>query len=172
MRVTDKYILFYTEWPSNFAKANFTWTAFNETHNFFCTEQAYHWAKAMYFHDNNAVKEILSTEAEGNTPMWCKQCGRWTEGYIEEEWAKVRYEFMFQVNIAKYTQNENLKKKLLNPEYDDKIFVEASPTDKIWGIGRAVDDPKADDEKHWHGTNLLGKCLTDVRKALLLSKEN
>ena len=56
----------------------------------------------------------------------------------------------------------SLKEKLLNPEYD-KTFVEANPTDRIWGIGIGENDLDIDDEKHWFGQNLLGKVLTEVR---------
>ena len=47
------------------------------------------------------------------------------------------------------------------------ILVEASPWDKIWGIGLAKDNPKALDKRNWRGKNLLGYILTDVREELL-----
>ena len=53
IKITDKYAFFYTEWPSNFMKTSFIWEAFGEKHKFFCTEQAFIWAKAKYFNDES-----------------------------------------------------------------------------------------------------------------------
>ena len=125
------------------------------------------WAKAMYFADKKAAAEILKSEAEGNSAMWCKQCGRWVENYDDKKWDLVRYSFMYEVNFCKYKQDKELQAKLLDPKFDDKTFVEASPTDKIWGIGRGENYPDIDDETKWLGRNLLGKAITAVRKTLI-----
>lgn len=47
-----------------------------------------------------------------------------------------------------------------------RVLVEASPVDRIWGIGLATDDPRADDPGRWRGDNLLGFALMDARAAL------
>lgn len=167
MKITDKHVFFYVEWPSNFCHTHFEWEAFGEKHEFFCTEQAFMWAKAMYFNDKKIAAEILKPESEGNTPMQCKQCGRWVEGYNDKKWDLVRYSVMYDVNLCKYTQDLKLKAKLLEPSFDGKIFVEASPTDKIWGIGKSENDPDIDDETKWNGKNLLGKVLTAVRRTIV-----
>lgn len=85
MKITDKHIFFYTEWTSNFAKTKFIWEAFGEKHEFFCTEQAFMWAKAMYFNSLAEAKEILKTEAEGNTPIYPTSI----ESYYNEEVLKI-----------------------------------------------------------------------------------
>lgn len=167
LKITDKHVFFYTEWPSNFKQTSFVWEAFGEKHNFFCTEQAFMWAKAMYFNDKENAKEILSPIEEGNNPMWCKQCGRWVKNYDDKMWSLVRYSFMYDVNMCKYTQDKELQAKLLDPKFDGKTFVEASPTDKIWGVGLAQNDPKIEDESNWQGQNLLGKVITAVRKTII-----
>lgn len=167
MKITDKHVFFYTEWPSNFKQTSFVWEAFGESHHFFCTEQAFMWAKAMYFNSPEEAKEILKPQSEGNTPMWCKQCGRWVKNYDDKKWSLVRYSFMYEVNMCKYTQDKELQKKLLDTKFDGKTFVEASPTDKIWGIGRGENDPDIDDETKWLGTNLLGRVITDCRRTIL-----
>ena len=162
IRLTDKHAFFYTEWPSNFYRTKFTWKAFGEEHEFFCTEQAFMWAKAKYFGDNDSAAKIL----EADDPMKCKQLGRLVKGYDDKQWSLVRYSFMRDVNFEKYTQDPKLKEKLLDSAFDGKEFVEASPTDRIWGIGFAqVDAP--DDESKWLGQNLLGKVLTQVRDEIL-----
>ena len=162
IRLTDKHAFFYTEWPSNFQHTKFTWKAFGEEHEFFCTEQAFMWAKAKYFGDNDSATMILKC----NDPMRCKWRGRLVKGYDDKQWNLVRYSFMHDVNFEKYSQDTKLKEKLLDSAFDGKEFVEASPTDRIWGIGFAqVDAP--DDESKWLGQNLLGKVLTQVRDEIL-----
>ena len=169
MKITDKHVFFYTEWPSNFRKTSFTFEAFGETHRFFCTEQAFMWCKAMYFNDTIIAEKILN---EKSNPMTCKKFGRLVRGYNDDKWKLVRYSFMLDVNFARFTQDKNLKEKILNPEYDGKTFVEASPTDRIWGIGIGENDPDIDDERHWFGQNLLGKVITEVRNRIKHDEEN
>ena len=164
MKITDKHIFFYVEWLSNFAKTKFTWIAFGETHEFFCTEQAFMWAKAKYFGDEEIAEKLL-TEHDNN-PMVCKQFGRLVKNYDDKMWNLVRYSFMLDVNMCKYQQDEKLKAKLLDPKFDGKTFVEASPTDRIWGIGLGEACPDVDDETKWQGKNLLGKVITQCRKTI------
>ena len=64
-------------------------------------------------------------------------------------------------NILKFSQNKELKKFLL--ETGDKILVEASPTDKIWGIGMDQKNPDIYNPNNWKGLNLLGFSLMHVR---------
>ena len=171
MKITDKHVFFYTEWPSNFKATSFVWEAFGEEHSFFCTEQAFMWAKAKYFGDEEAAAEILKPKSEGNTPIWCKQCGRWVKNYDDAKWDAVRYDYMYEVNWCKYRQDKTLRAKLLDPQFDGKTFVEASPTDKIWGIGLSQEQAD-DDESKWNGQNLLGKAITQVRQALESNARN
>ena len=77
---------------------------------------------------------------------------------------------MLEVNMCKYTQDKKLQAKLLDPQFDGKLFVEASPTDKIWGIGFAQNEAP-DDETLWKGQNLLGQVVTNVRKTIIHDKE-
>lgn len=167
--VTEKHAFFYTEWPSNFCKTKFTWTAFGETHEFFCTEQAFMWAKAKFFKDEDIAKKILEVTTTTQDPMTCKTYGRDVKNYVDSEWDKVRYKYMLEPNIERFRQDEVLKSKLLDPKFDGKTFVEASPYDKIWGIKMGMDTPldELDDENLWIGRNLLGKVITEVRNTLL-----
>jgi len=64
-----------------------------------------------------------------------------------------------------FGQNPDLKKVLF--ETAGCTIVEASPVDKIWGIGLSQDDPRASDRNKWRGTNWLGQTLTEVRDELL-----
>ena len=164
IKITDKFAFFFTEWPSNFKETSFTWEAFGEKHEFFCTEQAFMWAKAKYFGDEVTASKIL---LEQNSPMACKQLGRLVENYDDKKWNLVRYSFMHDVNYEKYKQDLMLRAKLLNPQFDNKTFVEASPTDRIWGIGLGIEDHNLENENSWRGQNLLGKAITQVRAEII-----
>jgi len=164
IRVTNKYAFFYTEWPSNFYKTNFKWKAFNEEHCFFCTEQAFMWAKAKYFKDETTAKQII---LEKLNPLICKRLGRKVKNYIDSEWEKTRYEMMLKPNIERFYQDIVLRNKIIDSKFNGLIFVEASPYDKIWGVGLDQNDPKIDDEKNWKGRNLLGKVITETRRIII-----
>ena len=164
IKCTDKFAFFYTEWPSNFCTTHFKWKAFNEEHDFFCTEQAFMWAKAKFFKDEDIAKKILAEEIE---PMVCKALGRQVSNYDDKEWDKVRYEMMLKPNIERFWQDLVLQKKLIDPKFDGLTFVEASPSDKIWGVGLKMDDPRIVDERNWLGKNLLGKVITEARVEIL-----
>lgn len=162
-RVTDRYVLFYGSFLSNFSRCKFTWEYMGESHEFFCTEQAFMWAKARLFNDPIMSKAIL---AEKDDPLDCKHCGRWVQGYDDAKWAEVRYNIMRDVNFAKYSQYEPFRNRILNPEFDGKTFVEASPSDGIWGIKMSIKEKGVLDERNWKGQNLLGKAITEVREKL------
>ena len=67
-------------------------------------------------------------------------------------------------NFAKFSQSNQLMEYLLGT--GNKILVEASPKDTIWGIGLSEDSPKACNPHLWRGENLLGFALMDVRDML------
>ena len=165
MLVTDKHVFFWSEWPSNFCKTSFVWNKFGEQNHFFCTEQAFMWAKAKFFKDEETAKKILEVVDD---PMTCKNFGRKVKNYVDKEWDKVRYEMMYEVNLARFSQDKKLQEKLLDPNFDGKTFVEASPYDGIWGIKLGLKTPEhiLDNEDNWNGRNLLGKALTDVRNSI------
>ena len=171
--VTDKHVFFYKKWLSNFEICKFLWSYTDNkrkvhTGTFVCTEQAFMWAKALHFGDLEIAYQIYQeSHAEKPSPGKCKKLGRQVKNYNDEEWSKVRYEVMRNVNLVKYRQNKDLRKKLFDPDFHNKTFVEASPTDKIWGIGRGENYPDIDDETKWLGRNLLGKAITAVRKTLI-----
>lgn len=47
------------------------------------------------------------------------------------------------------------------------LLVEASPFDRVWGVGLGADNPRIDDPASWRGSNLLGKILTKLRDELI-----
>ena len=163
MRVTDKHIFFWGDFPSNWYPCHFTVERNGKTLEFFNSEQYFMWMKAITFGDETTALRIL---VEGDNPKKAKSLGREVKNYDDKEWDKVRYSIMVSANYFKYSQSEELKKMLLNPEFDGKHFVEASPYDRIWGVGLGENDPFVDDEANWKGQNLLGKALDEVRRIL------
>ena len=103
---------------------------------------------------------ILHTQ----NPKDAKALGRKVRGFDTERWMVGSYAYMVAVNYAKYSQNPRLRDKLLAT--GDKTLVEASPHDKIWGIGMSENNPNCLDETKWQGMNLLGKALMQVRKQI------
>jgi ribA/ribD-fused uncharacterized protein len=67
--------------------------------------------------------------------------------------------------VSKFTQDSYSLQCLLDTE--DSIIVEASPYDKVWGIGMKKDDPRATDPSQWDGQNLLGIVLMKARDIIV-----
>lgn len=122
------------------------------------SEQHYMYQKALFFGDDAACSRI----AKELNPARAKELGRGVRGYDDKAWQCVRLGLMTWSCYLKYSQNEGLKKILLDT--GDRVLVEASPLDPIWGIGIGEEDAAAG--KEWRGQNLLGKALMDVRAML------
>jgi ribA/ribD-fused uncharacterized protein len=117
--------------------------------------------KARLFGDHETCEKILSA----SRPDVAKKLGRTVQGFDEQVWSQHCFAIVVQGNEAKFRQNEDLKEFLL--ETKDRILVEASPVDRIWGIGLAEDDPNAAHPEKWRGFNLLGFALMKVRSRLV-----
>lgn len=155
-RQRDGYFLFWSEWPSNW-----TWSPFviqGVTYN--CVEQWMMAEKARLFRDKEAYAKIMNA----SDPADQKRFGREVKGYDDGKWASVRYRIVFEGVVEKYRQNSDLREKLLAT--GDLTFVEASPEDKIWGIGMDADHPDATRPGRWRGQNLLGKATTEARRII------
>lgn len=172
MKVTDKHILFWGEWPSNWYPAEFdaeTKIDGNlEKHHFHNTEQYFMYMKAVIFGDKEVADKILATK----NPKKAKELGRIVRNYDDKVWNDIRYKIMVDANKAKYSQNEELKKIITSDEFKGKGFVESSPKDLCWGTGFAENHPDADNEEKWKGKNLLGKALDEVRNWLIEQEKN
>ena len=168
MRVTDKYVFFWGGELSNFYPCNITFFGVDNCwYKFTTSEQFFMWWKAIMFGDDETAKLILDAE----TPKEAKKLGRKVKGFNEDTWNLVKENVMKSALYKKFVYNKELRDFLLNPEFDGKTFVEASPYDKVWGVGLGEDDQMIDDEKNWLGQNLLGKCLTWVREAIKIETE-
>ena len=124
---------------------------------------AEHWMmaeKARLFDD----KRILASILKNTSPAEVKKLGRRIQNYDEAAWQAVRFEAVIKGNIHKFEQNPNMKACLCDT--GNKIIVEASPYDNIWGIGLHATDAAAQTPRFWQGTNLLGFALMHVRDEL------
>jgi ribA/ribD-fused uncharacterized protein len=116
--------------------------------------------KARLFGDQRALERILAAPGPGAA----KAIGRQVRNFSSERWDAACFDIVARGNIAKFGQNPLLHDYLF--ETGDKVLVEASPIDRIWGIGLAADDPQAQNPAGWRGANLLGFALMKARAAL------
>lgn len=124
---------------------------------------AEHWMmaeKARLFGDNDRLAEILATRSPGKA----KQIGREVRGFNQQIWEEKRSEIVVEGNFHKFNQHLQLKAFLLNTK--KRVLVEASPADKIWGIGLDANHEFAAMPPKWRGLNLLGFALMEVRDRL------
>lgn len=122
-----------------------------------------HWMmahKAKLFGDNKAFEELIKADKPGEV----KDIGRQIMGFDEIKWNDKKFEIVKAGNIHKFHQNKKLKDFLLGTA--DKVIVEASPTDTIWGIGLTKDSSMVDNPYSWRGSNLLGFALMETRDFL------
>ncbi|EAE3610166.1 hypothetical protein BJM33_11010 [Listeria monocytogenes] len=125
-----------------------------------CAEQFMMAEKAKLFNDMEMREKILTAKH----PKQAKDFGRLIRGFQEDIWLKNRFNIVMRANQAKFSQNEELKKFLMQTK--KRILVEASPVDKIWGIGMAADNKNVENPLYWKGLNLLGFALMAVRDEL------
>ncbi len=116
--------------------------------------------KARLFGDADALAAILAEP----DPAACKRLGRRVRGFDEQVWARARFELVVAGNAAKFGQSDHLRAILFAT--GDAILVEASPRDRVWGIGLAASSPLASDPATWRGKNLLGFALVKTRGLL------
>jgi ribA/ribD-fused uncharacterized protein len=120
-------------------------------------------AKARLFGDDAALAAVLAAPS----PEEAKAIGRRVRDYDDEAWAAARVDAVVRGNVAKFGQNLDLGEFLRTT--GDRVLVEASPRDAIWGIGLGSSNPKARDPSHWRGLNLLGFALMEARDCLFRS---
>ncbi|MDN3695605.1 NADAR family protein [Chryseobacterium tructae] len=135
--------------------------AFEENGIVYKTAEHYMMAgKARLFNDHENLEKIL----QAPTPNQVKSLGRKVKNFDPKLWDEHKYEIVRQGNLLKFSQNKKYKDFLLST--GDKILVEASPYDTIWGIGMLETDSRAENPLLWNGENLLGFALMEVRDEL------
>ena len=154
--ITEKYVFFwngvFSQWyPSKFVIEGVEYN---------CCEQYMMSQKALLFNDLEINKMIMYSKS----PDEQKGFGRRVKGFDKDKWEAVCREIVFDANMAKFSQNPKMLEELMDTK--DLEIVEASPYDKIWGIGLHETDPKALDKSQWQGTNWLGEAIMSVREKL------
>ncbi|WP_155057738.1 NADAR family protein [Streptomyces blattellae] len=138
-------------WPSPFAVDGVTYPT------------AEHWmmaGKARLFGDAEAERRVLAA----SHPAEAKKAGRLVRGFDEATWERERFELVRTGSVHKFTAHPELRDFLLGTGH--RVLVEASPVDRVWGIGLAADDEAAMDPERWRGLNLLGFALMGARDEL------
>ncbi|MCB9558912.1 MAG: NADAR family protein [Kofleriaceae bacterium] len=128
---------------------------------FGCAEQFMMHGKAVLFDDADVAAQILAAV----DPRQHKALGRKVRNFDDRAWRQAREAIVYRGNHAKFTQNPALREVLLATAGTE--LVEASPTDRIWGIGMTSSSPHATDRSRWRGQNLLGQILTRLREDLI-----
>ncbi|MFI5984862.1 NADAR family protein [Streptomyces sp. NPDC051555] len=124
---------------------------------------AEHWMmaeKARLFEDAEAERAALTA----TSPAAAKKAGRLVRGFDADTWERERFGIVVAGSAAKFASSPELRGYLLGT--GKRVLVEASPVDRIWGIGLAPDDPGALDPARWRGLNLLGFALMAAREQL------
>ena len=162
-----KFVFFWGHQPSadgSVTKSCFSqwWVApFSVEGTTYPTAEHYMMAsKARLFGDEEALQRILLAKH----PKQAKQEGRLVAGFDEAAWVKQRFGLVVTGNRAKFSQHPELAQFLL--QTGQRVLVEASPIDRIWGIGLAADDERTTDPARWQGLNLLGFALMEARAKL------
>lgn len=149
-KITDKYGVFSQWYPSEFIDF--------EGVKYSSAEQYMMYQKALLFQDKETAQEILKE----NNPKNIKALGRKIKNFDEKVWNDKKLCIVIMGNYHKFSNNIKMGELLLST--GDELIAEASPVDKIWGIG--IDEQNAINGADWRGENLLGKSLMIVRNII------
>ena len=154
-RITDEFVFF---WNGRFSQwyLDAPFTIGTMTYN--CAEQWMMYQKACLFGDLETAVAILST----TSPKEQKALGKTVKSFDLGVWNMLCLDIVRVGNLAKFTQHSDMGDYLLATE--DRMMVEASPYDAVWGIGMGMTDAGVEDPKKWKGLNFLGHVLNNVRE--------
>ncbi|WYZ42639.1 hypothetical protein EsH8_VI_000338 [Colletotrichum jinshuiense] len=120
--------------------------------------------KAVLFNDADTALSILKADH----PRKVKALGRKVKGFDETLWNENRERIVREGSLLKFRCAPELKAQLLAT--GERELVEASPLDRIWGIGFSPEKAPGSDRSRW-GLNLLGKVLMEARTQLREEQE-
>jgi len=117
--------------------------------------------KARLFGDEEHLDLILAAE----TPGEAKKLGRKVRNFDGERWNAERLDVVARGSAAKFASDDSLRTYLVGTGH--RVLVEASPRDRIWGIGMGRNNASAEKPSQWRGKNLLGFALMQARAELV-----
>lgn len=129
--MAETFAFFWKSRLSQWQRAPFVLGGVTFTH----AEQYMMYSKALLFGDRDAAGRILAAE----TPREQQAIGRTVRGFDEPTWELFREGIVFAGNYARFRQNPDQRELLFATR--GTTLVEASPHDRVWGIGLAADDP-------------------------------
>lgn len=160
IKMKNKFTLF---WAGPFSQWEYSPFVIGEV-SYNCCEQYMMAQKALLFEDQESYEKIMST----SSPKDQKAYGREVKKFDKDKWETVCKQIVYEGNYAKFSQNEDYLKELLATQGTE--LVEASPDDRIWGIGLHERDKRVHDKTQWQGTNWLGEIITLVRDHMLIGR--
>ncbi|ATO51634.1 NADAR family protein [Brevibacillus laterosporus] len=132
---------------------------FEEDGIIYATAEHYMMAKKAELFGDTAMRDQIIKQKH---PNQAKALGRRVQAFDDRVWNGHKLDIVRQANLLKFSQHPELKSYLLHT--GNRVLVEASPYDRVWGIGLAQDHPDAERPQHWRGENLLGFALMLVRE--------
>lgn len=156
-RITDTHVYFWNGIYSQWSKSKFTEGEIEYPN----AEKYMMMKKAEVF----GAHEILFQMMKTDNPKTVKALGRKIKNFTDSKWDAHKMEIVTQASYLKFTQNPSLLKQLLAEQHLE--LVEASPVDKVWGIGLHYDNDEVLDKSKWKGQNLLGKCIMKAREQII-----
>jgi ribA/ribD-fused uncharacterized protein len=118
------------------------------------------WRKATLFGDNVIAEKTLAAASPGEA----KELGRTVNGFSEQTWLEHRWAIVVEGSTLKFSSDQSLRDYLIGTR--DRVLVEASPRDRIWGIGMTADSEFTTTPGEWRGLNLLGFALMEARSRM------
>lgn len=128
--------------------------------SFTSAEQCMMYQKARLFQDTERMNDILKE----TNPSKIKKLGHLVRNYKDEIWERKRRQVVYYANLEKFSQNLELKERLLATK--GATLAECAVGDKVWGTGLSQRNPNCVYPKKWTGKNLLGEILMEVRADL------
>ena len=163
LRETDTHIYFWGSYLSNFYWAPFNarlYGLLEADHEFKTSEHYFMACKAVRFDDMKTLDLILKAPDAKSA----KALGKKVKGFDEKTWEEDSWIYMYDACLKQFSSTPTLRYNLVGTK--EKILVEGSPIDKIWGVGIHYEDDAILDEKNWTGKNKLGDVLMKVRDVL------
>jgi len=152
----DDFVLFKSDYPSQWYPSEFIESGIK----FNCCEQFMMYKKAIVFNDIETAELILAE----SDPKRIKELGRLVKNFDVSIWDKIADDIVFTGNLLKFSQNPELRQKLMAT--GNKEFVECASYDKIWGNGLNITDTLKTPKSEWLGTNRLGKAIMRARDTI------